>query len=219
MNQGATERIVLIGTGAVAEEIVEIFGAARFVACFTEPAFASQVRVDLPLMMQIEQLGSIASHFILGFSGHEARERLRQQLMAMGLRPALPLISPMAQVSPSAILARGAMIGHFACIGARAIIGSDTLIMHSASIAHDSMISNDVFIGQGAKISGHARIGERSSLGANAVVARSVLIGANVNIASGAVCFRDIHDGYSAIGNPARLAHNKSATRQTAAPA
>ncbi|MDB5775752.1 MAG: acetyltransferase [Herbaspirillum sp.] len=205
MSQQQIERVVLVGTGAVAEEIVEIFGPERFVACFTDPAFAGQVRVDLPVVTEMEQLQGIVTHFVLAFSGQTARARLRERLIAMGLHPALPLISPTAQISPSAVLARGAAIGHFVCVGARACIGSDSLIMHSASIAHDSNIGADVFCGQGVKISGHARVGERSILGANAVVARSVVIGPDVEIASGAVCFRDVPDGYSAIGNPARL--------------
>lgn len=199
------ERIVLIGTGAVAEEVVEIVGRERFVACFTDPAYASQARVDLPLITDIGRLPAIATHFVLAFSGHDARERMRSRLLALGLQRAAPLLSPRAQVSPSAQLARGTLIGHFVCIGPRTQIGSDTLIMHTASIAHDSHVGADVFCGQGAKISGHARVGDRSVLGANAVVSRGIAVGMDVEIASGAVCFRDIADGYRAIGNPARL--------------
>lgn len=199
------ERIALIGTGAVAEEMIQIFGSARFVACFTDPVYAAQARVDIPVLTDIERLAAVATHFVLGFSGHAARERLRARLLALGLQRALPLIAPSAQVSPSAQLAPGVLIGHFVCVGPRVQVGSDTLVMHTASIAHDSQVGADVFCGQGAKISGHARIGARSALGANAVVGRGVAIGADAEIASGAVCFRDVADGYSAIGSPARL--------------
>lgn len=201
----ADERIVLIGTGAVAEEVVEIFGPGRFIGCFTDAAYAAQARVDLPVFTDIDQLADTATHFVLAFSGHDARERMRIRLLAQGLQRASPLISPHAVVSPSAQLASGAMIGHFVCVGPRTHIGNDTLIMHTASIAHDSRVGPDVFCGQGAKIAGHAQVGARSALGANAVVGRSVSIGADVDIASGAVCFRDVPDRYQAIGNPARL--------------
>ncbi|WP_156116942.1 hypothetical protein [Massilia sp. 9096] len=205
MTRPSAQKIVLIGTGAVAEEVVEIFGNERFVGCFTDPAYAAQVRVDLPVLTDIERLAQVATHFVLAFSGHAARARLRNHLLALGLQRAAPLVSPHAQVSPSAQLAPGAMIGHFVCVGPRTRIGSDTLVMHTASIAHDSLVGADVFCGQGAKISGHARVGERSVLGANAVVARSVSIGADVELASGSVCFRNVDDRYRAIGNPARL--------------
>ena len=205
MNLPGGERIALIGTGAVAEEVVQIFGADRFVACFTDAAYAAGARVDIPIVTDIERLPGVATHFVLGFSGHAARDRLRDRLLALGLRRAAPLVAPMAQVSPSAVLAPGVMIGHFVCVGPRVEIGADTLVMHTASIAHDSHVGADVFCGQGAKISGHARVGARSALGANAVVGRGVAIGADVDIASGAVCFRDVADGYRAIGNPARL--------------
>jgi acetyltransferase EpsM len=196
---------VLIGTGAVAEEVVEIFGSECFVGCFTDPAYADQVRVDLPVLTDLDRLARVATHFVLAFSGHAARARLRTRLLALGLQRAAPLVSPHAQVSPSAHLSPGAMIGHFVCVGPRTQVGSDTLVMHTASIAHDSVVGADVFCGQGSKISGHARVGERSVLGANAVVGRGVSIGADVELASGAICFRDVADRYRAIGNPARL--------------
>lgn len=205
MTLQADERIVLIGTGAVAEEVVEMFGPGRFVAYFTDPAFAAQSRVDLPVCTDIETLADTATHFVLALSGHDARARMRARLLAHGLQWASPLISPHAVVSPSAQLARGAMIGHFVCVGPRTHIGSDTLIMRTASIAHGSHVGTDVFCGQGAKIAGHARVDERTALGANAVIGRSVSIGADVDIASGAARFRNVPDHYRAIGNPARL--------------
>ena len=166
MNLPRGERIALIGTGAVAEEVVQIFGADRFVACFTDAAYAAGARVDIPIVTDIERLPGVATHFVLGFSGHAARDRLRDRLLALGLQRAAPLVAPMAQVSPSAVLAPGVMIGHFVCVGPRVEIGADTLVMHTASIAHDSHVGADVFCGQGAKISGHARVGARSALGA-----------------------------------------------------
>jgi acetyltransferase-like isoleucine patch superfamily enzyme len=47
-------------------------------------------------------------------------------------------------------------------------------------------------------------VGESSLIGANAVIKPGVIIGSNVTIGAGSVVLRDIPDGETWAGNPAR---------------
>lgn len=101
MTPPPAQKIVLIGTGAVAEEVVEIFGSECFVGCFTDPAYATQVRVDLPAVTDIERLAQVATHFVLAFSGHATRARLRNHLLALSLQSAAPGCGANYELGPS----------------------------------------------------------------------------------------------------------------------
>ncbi|MGI4848984.1 MAG: hypothetical protein ACRYGK_12715, partial [Janthinobacterium lividum] len=84
----------LIGTGAMALELLELFGAQAFAACFTDAAFAAAARVHLPLCTDMAQLRCHASHFVLALADPEDRRRLAQRLLAAGLLPAPPMVLP-----------------------------------------------------------------------------------------------------------------------------
>lgn len=100
-------------------------------------------------------------------------------------------------------------IGSFTCID-RAVIGSTvigdgTKIDNLVHIAHGAQIGKHCLIVAGAVIGGSAEIGDYSYIGMGALIKNKVKIGRWVTVGMGAVVLKDVPDGVTVVGNPARI--------------
>jgi len=199
-----SERIVLVGTGAIAHEMVDTFGAARFVAAYCDAAFAAAARVPLPVQTSLAQLRAVASCYVLGLADPRDRLRLAMELERHGFRPAPPLVADGARVSPSAQLGAGTVLAPGVQIGPRARVGAHNLLMHHAVFGHDAVSGSQVVIGPGVHVAGDTVIGEAVVIRANATLAKGITVGDHALVAQSAACFRPVPAHATAIGNPAR---------------
>jgi len=149
--------------------------------------------------------------------------------------PARLTISPSAQVHPSAVigkvgfnLVRGpgqnlVFLPHYAgvtikddvSIGANTcvdrgvfedtVIGRGTRVDNLVHIAHNVKIGEGCQVVAGTVIGGSCVIGNYSFLGIGCMIKDHVNIGNNVMVGMGAVVIRDVPDGVTVVGNPARI--------------
>lgn len=115
-----------------------------------------------------------------------------------------PLIHPSAVVSPSAQIGDATVVFPAAIINAAAMIGAAAIINSGAIIEHDCHVGDGAHVSPGAVLAGGVRIGERSWVGAGATVIPGVRIGDGVVVGAGAVVIRDVPDGVTVAGVPAR---------------
>ena len=99
----------------------------------------------------------------------------------------------------------GSQILHGAVIQTGTQIGKHSIINTAASIDHDCMIKDFTFIGPNATLCGGVRIGEGSFIGAGAIILPYIKIGKNCTIGAGSVVTKNIEDGVTAYGNPAKI--------------
>ncbi len=135
-----------------------------------------------------------------------AVERLQwlPRLAAIGYE--LPvLIHPTAWVSPSASLGSASVVFAQAAIQAQAVIGSAAILNTGCSVDHDVQLGDGVHICPGARLAGGVQVGHRSWIGIGASVIQQVLIGTDVTVGAGAAVVRDLPDGVTAVGVPARM--------------
>jgi sugar O-acyltransferase (sialic acid O-acetyltransferase NeuD family) len=83
-------------------------------------------------------------------------------------------------------------------------IGSHVLINLNVSIGHDVKIGDYSSIMPGAMISGNVSIGEATLIGSGAIILQGINIGANCKVGAGAVVTKDVLDGVTVVGVPAR---------------
>ena len=83
-------------------------------------------------------------------------------------------------------------------------IGEGTVIDSLVHVAHSAKIGRNCAIVSGAVIGGSAEIGDSTFIGMNASIKQKVKIGKGCTIGSGAVVLKDVPDGWTVIGNPAK---------------
>lgn len=87
------------------------------------------------------------------------------------------------------------------------VIGCDSLIMSGAHIGHDAHIGERVRVAPNAVICGLVTIGNDVKIGAGAVIKQGVTIGNHVVIGAQAMVTRDVPDGETWSGVPAKRMH------------
>lgn len=74
----------------------------------------------------------------------------------------------------------------------------------SALVSHDAIIGDYCEIAPGARVLGRARVGHLTQIGANAVILPDKTVGNNCKVGAGAVVTRDVVDGETVVGVPAK---------------
>lgn len=108
------------------------------------------------------------------------------------------------------IIGKDVEIGGNCCIdratleGEATLIGDGTKIDNLVHIAHNVKIGRNCLIVAGAVIGGSVTIGDRCFIGMGALIKNKVTIGNDVTVGMGAVVLKDVPDGWTVIGNPAK---------------
>lgn len=159
------------------------------------------------LMLQDEflrdpsQLNVDGVHIAIGHS--HARQSLFEQLYGSVNLPVL--VHPSAIISASAGIGDGTAVCAGVVVNALAQVGDAVILNTGCIVEHDCMVGFAAHIAPSAVLAGGVSIGPRSWIGVNATVLPRVRVGADVMVGAGAVVTRDVPDGVTVIGNPARI--------------
>ncbi len=89
-------------------------------------------------------------------------------------------------------------------INSNSKIGNAVICNSSCVIEHECFIGDYSHIAPGAVLAGNVTVGKKTFIGANAVVKQGIKIGDNVIIGAGAVIVKDVSNGLTVYGNPAK---------------
>lgn len=129
------------------------------------------------------------------------------------------MLHEMANIYDSADIGEGTKVGAFAEIGRNVNIGDNCSIGCSAFIPENVIIEDNVFIGphvvftndKYAPSNGRWRdepptvVGAGASIGANSTILPNLNIGKKSKVGAGSVVTRDVPEGATVAGNPARI--------------
>jgi sugar O-acyltransferase (sialic acid O-acetyltransferase NeuD family) len=110
-----------------------------------------------------------------------------------------------AFVAQDVSLGIGCQILANSAVASEASLGEACIVNTSASVDHDCVLGKGVHIGPGARLAGEVQVGDYSFVGTGAVILPRITIGKNVVVGAGAVVTKDIEDGLTFVGNPAKL--------------
>lgn len=131
------------------------------------------------------------------------RRQIAEKAAALGFK--LPvLIHPDATVSPSATVGQGSVVMAKAVVQAGSVLKDGVIVNTAATVDHDCLLDAFVHISPGAHLSGNTHIGEESWIGTGACSRQQIRIGSRATIGAGAVIVRDVSDGMTVAGNPAK---------------
>jgi sugar O-acyltransferase (sialic acid O-acetyltransferase NeuD family) len=132
------------------------------------------------------------------------RLELMYLLQARGLKM-LTIIHRTAFVATDALVGEGCQIMAQAAVCTHVRLGSGVIVNTAASVDHDCIIGNGAHIAPGARLAGEVTVGERAFIGMGSIVLPRIHIGEGAIVGAGAVVTKNVQQGTTVIGNPARL--------------
>ncbi len=119
--------------------------------------------------------------------------------------PCPTFVHKTAVVYPSATIGTGVQVLPNAVVDAAVTIGDFTIINTNATVSHNTVVEKYCHIAINAAISGGCIIGEGTLVGAGSVILPEITIGKWATIGAGAVVTKNVPDGATVVGNPARI--------------
>ncbi len=108
------------------------------------------------------------------------------------------VVSAQAQVGPGVFIAAGCVVAP------QAVVGDLAFINANCSIDHDCELGIAAQLGPGVTLPGGVKVGDSAFIGAGAVVLPGKRIGVGATVGAGSVVTRDVPDGVTVAGNPAK---------------
>lgn len=193
------------GHGRVVADAALRSGLFSFVA-FLDDGLTGSTAEKWPIVGRVDALRGLSNSydaFAAGVGRAELRMSLLERALECGLR-CVPIIDARAHVSEHSVIGDGTVVCAGACVNVGARLGTGCIVNTAATVDHDCILGDGVHIAPGAHLAGGVRVGARSWFGIGAVARQGITIGTDVLVGAGAVVIRDIDDGKTVMGNPAR---------------
>lgn len=118
--------------------------------------------------------------------------------------PFTNFVHPFTYMSKKSQIDIGSIIAPGVVIASNSYIKKHVIVNRNASIGHDCIIGSYSTIGPGVNIAGGVTIGEQTMIGLGANILEGRTIGSNCVIGAGSLVTKDIADGETWWGVPAR---------------
>ena len=116
-----------------------------------------------------------------------------------------PLVHPSVVMdATSCVLGQGAILCAGAIVTVNVTVEHYAMINRACNIGHEAVVGAGVVINPLASISGGVVIGDRTLIGTSATVLQYITIGDDATVGAGAVVTKDVLDGETVVGVPAR---------------
>ena len=149
----------------------------------------------------VERLG--VSRAIIGIGATKVRAALVERL-GTALTWAT-VVHPNAYLSPAAQVGAGSVVLAAAVVHPDAALGNHVIVNNSASVAHDVVVEDFGRIAPGAHLAGHALVKRGAFVGMGSSILPHRTVGAWATVGGGAAVTRDVPDGATVVGVPARV--------------
>jgi sugar O-acyltransferase (sialic acid O-acetyltransferase NeuD family) len=141
--------------------------------------------------------------FCCAIGDNPLRKKLAERAENLGWKGEA-IIDPTVVIAPKVEVGDGSYVGAMSILSPAGRIGRHVIINHSCSIGHDTILGDFSQVCPGGRVSGGVALGTGAFLGSNSVVAPGVRVGAWARVGAASFAMRDVDDGSTVVGNPAR---------------
>jgi len=152
-------------------------------------------------------LNELRDAAVLAVPGGPASYQARRQVIeGLGIAPErfANVIHPGAHVARLAQLGRNVLLMAGTVITSNAVIGDHVCVLPNTVIHHDVTVGSFSLIGANVAVAGSVVIGENCYIGSGTNIKNGLRIGARALIGLGSNVTRDVPEGATVVGNPAR---------------
>lgn len=190
--------MVLYGASGHAKVVIEVLEANNITLDYIVDDNCSIYEL---LGYPVKHQSSDFDEVIIAVGSCQDRKKIAERITA---KKYLSIAHPSAIISPRATVNDGTVIMQGAIVQSCANIGCHCILNTGSFVGHDVKLSDFVHVAPRATITGNVEVGECSWIGAGAVVRQGIKIGANCMIGAGAIVVKDVPDGMTVVGNPAK---------------
>jgi sugar O-acyltransferase (sialic acid O-acetyltransferase NeuD family) len=141
---------------------------------------------------------------IAPIGNNKARVRILEQATAIGMSTP-NFIHPTASVSKDAQIGKGVYILPESIVMPYADIRDFVMVSMGVHIAHHTILHKGVFLSSGANMGAGIEVGECAYFGMSATIMTGIkMVGKDVTVGAGAVVIRDVPEGITVAGVPAK---------------
>lgn len=197
------------GHGKVVADIVAAEGRHEIVAFLDDNPAKEGSRIgSVGVRVTGDRLAAIARELklegvALGIGDNHVRAKTADRCRAAGLE-VIRAIHPRSVIAQSVELGVGVVVMAGAVVNPFARLEEGSVVNTSASVDHDCIIHRYAHVFPGAHLAGTVEVGEFSYIGMGASVIQNRKVGARAIVGAGAVVIKDVEDGVTVVGVPAR---------------
>lgn len=202
--------VIIIGAGGHARVVAEaLYLLGSEVAGYLAPSASGNFELLGKHLGGDEVLESSRSEYAtfalgLGFVNANGAQR-RAQIISMAQEKLNePIVHPHSFCSKYALFEPGVFVARGACIGPGAVLGMAAIANTGCIIDHDCKIGINTHIAIGARMGGDVTIGGNVLVGAGATILQGTTIGDDAVIGAGSLVNKDVGQGETVMGVPAR---------------
>jgi sugar O-acyltransferase (sialic acid O-acetyltransferase NeuD family) len=205
------KKTIIIGAGSVGGHIahnLDLYGISGPLAGFLDddPNKQGADCFGYPVLGPVSWiLDKEGYDVVIGIAFPKIKEKIIALLAANSSLSYPTLVANNAWISQNVTLGKGSIIYPGTCINYGSSIGNFVVMNMNCAVGHNCTISSFCSLAPGVNLGGYTQIGKLTELGIGASTIQGVRIGEAAVIGGQAMVTKDILDGQTAVGVPAKV--------------